>query len=59
MARWGGKAPKQITWVLCLVFYVVALVSHFGVFRVGGNLADWSWIVGYGLLLLAVLVRGL
>lgn len=59
MARGGGKAPKQITWVICLVLYLIPLLNHFGVFRVRGDLADWSWIIGYALLLLAVQVRGL
>jgi hypothetical protein len=59
MARGGGKAPKQITGVLCLVLYLIALLSHLGMFRVRGDLADWAWMIGYGLLLLAVQVRGL
>ncbi len=59
MTRGGGKAPKQIIWVICLILYLVALAAHFGVFRVGGNVAEWSWIIGYGLLLIAVQVRGL
>ena len=59
MARGGGKAPKQITWIICLILYLVALLAHFGVFRVSGDVAQWSWIIGYGLLLIAVQVRGL
>jgi hypothetical protein len=59
MVRGGGKAPKQITWVICLVLYLVALAAHFGVFHVRGDVAEWSWIIGYGLLLIAVQVRGL
>ena len=59
MARGGGKAPKQITWIICLILYLVALLAHFGVFRVSGDVAEWSWIIGYGLLLIAVQVRGL
>ena len=57
MAR--GKAPKQITWIICLILYVVALLAHFGVVRVDATIATWSWIIGYGLLLLAVQVRDL
>ncbi len=59
MARGGGKAPKQITWIICLILYLVAVLAHFGVFRVSGDIAQWSWIIGYGLLLVAVQVRGL
>ena len=59
MARGGGKAPKQIIWVICLVLYLVALLAHFGVLHVQGDVANWSWIIGFGLLLAAVQVRGL
>jgi hypothetical protein len=59
MARGSGKAPKQITWIICLILYVVALAAHFGVFHVSGDIASWSWIIGFGLLLAAVQVRGL
>jgi len=59
MARGGGKAPKQIIWVICLVLYLVALLAHFGVLHVQRDIADWSWIIGFGLLLAAVQVRGL
>jgi hypothetical protein len=59
MARGTGKAPKQITWIICLILYLVALLAHFGVIRVGSDIALWSWIIGYGLLLAAVQVRGL
>ncbi|MDP9194974.1 MAG: hypothetical protein M3P06_25035 [Acidobacteriota bacterium] len=59
MAQGGGKAPKQITWIICLVLYVVALLAHFAVVKVGGDIAAWSWIIGFGLLLAAVQVKGL
>jgi hypothetical protein len=59
MAFGGGKAPKQITWVICLVLYVVALLAHFRVVHVSADIAEWSWIIGYGLLLVAIQVRGL
>lgn len=59
MARVGVSAPKEITWVICLILYLVALLAHFGVFRLGGDIATWSWIIGFGLLLVAVRVRGL
>jgi hypothetical protein len=59
MARGAGKAPKQITWLICLILYAVALVAHFGVVRMSGNIADWAWIGGFGLLLAAVQIRGL
>jgi hypothetical protein len=59
MGRGAGKAPKQITWIICLVLYIVALLAHFGVVKMGGDIATWSWIIGFGLLLAAVQVRGL
>jgi len=54
-----GNAPKHITWIICLVLYLVALLAHFGVIRMDRSIAEWSWIIGYGLLLAAVQVRGL
>lgn len=54
-----GKAPKQVTWIICLVLYVIALLAYFGVVHPGGQIAAWSWIIGFGLLLVAVQVRGL
>ena len=59
MARGGGKAPKQITWLICLALYLVAVLAHFRVVQVRADVATWSWIIGYGLLLLAVQLRGL
>jgi len=57
--RNSGKAPTMIVWVICLVLYVVALAAHFGVVAIGAPLALWSWIIGFGLLLVACRVRGL
>lgn len=54
-----SNAPRQITWVICLVLYLVALLAHFGGVRMDSNVALWSWVIGYGLLLVAVQVRGL
>lgn len=54
-----GKAPKQVTWIICVILYLVAVLTHFGVLHLGGGIGDWSWIVGYALLLIAVQVRGL
>ncbi len=59
MAGQSGKAPKNITWIICLVLYVIALVAHFGLAPIPGNIATWSWIIGFGLLLVAVRVKGL
>lgn len=58
MAR-GGNAPNNITWIICVILYVVALLAHFGVVHVSSDIAVWSWIVGFGLLLVACRLRGL
>lgn len=55
----SGKAPKHITWIICLVLYAIALLAHFGIVSFGGGLGAWSWIIGFALLLIAVKVRGL
>ena len=59
MARGGGKAPRQITWLICLILYLVAVLAHFRVVQVRADVATWSWIIGYAVLLLAVQLRGL
>lgn len=57
--RNSGKAPTFVVWVISLVLYIVALASAFGVVTVAGSVAMWSWIIGFGLLLVACRVRGL
>ena len=59
MARGGNNAPKNITWVICLVLYLIAILNVFGVISVPANVAMWSWIVGFAVLLISVNVRGL
>jgi hypothetical protein len=59
MARGGSNAPNQITWIICVILYIVALLTHFGVVHVPSDIAVWSWILGFGLLLVACRVRGL
>lgn len=58
MAR-RTNAPKFITWIICLVLFVVAILAHFGMIQVSRDIASWSWIIGYALLLVAVQVKGL
>lgn len=53
------NAPKLITWIISLALFVVALLAHFAVIHVSRDIASWSWIIGYALLLVAVQVRGL
>ncbi|MEO8669770.1 MAG: hypothetical protein ABI411_00570 [Tahibacter sp.] len=57
--RNSGKAPTLVVWIIALVLYIVALAAHFGVVAVSAPLAVWSWIIGFGLLLIACRVRGL
>jgi hypothetical protein len=49
----------MIIWVNCLVLYLVALAAHFGLANIGAPVATWSWIIGFGLLILACRIRGL
>ena len=57
--NFSGKAPTMVVWGISLVLYVVALVAHFGLVRIGSPITEWSWIVGFALLLIACRVRGL
>ena len=56
--RNSGKAPTFVVWVISLVLYIVALASYFGLVPLG-QLSPWTWIIGFGLLLVACRVRGL
>ncbi len=53
------SAPKQITWIICLVLYVIAVLAAFGILRIDSQIAMWSWILGFGVLLVAVQVKDL
>ena len=57
--RNSGNAPKMVSWVISLILFVVALVAHFGLVSIQEPIATWSWIIGFGLLLVACRVRGL
>ena len=54
-----GNAPTLVVWVISLILFVVALAAHFGGFNPGREVATWSWIIGYGLLLVACRVKGM
>ena len=53
------NAPKFITWIISLILFIVAILAHFSFIHVSSDIANWSWIIGYALLLVAVQVRGL
>lgn len=55
----SGKAPTFAVWIISLLLFVVALAAHFGLVKVGEPVATWSWIIGFGLLLIACRVKGL
>jgi len=57
--RNAGNAPTLVVWIISLVLFIVALVAQFGVVRIPDPAATWSWIIGFGLLLIACRVRGL
>ncbi len=59
MMRNSGKAPTMLVWVICLILYAIALAAHFGLVRIGAPIGSWSWVIGFGLLLIACRVRGL
>jgi len=46
-------------WIISLILFLVALVAHFGLVKIGDPVATWCWIIGFALLLLACRVRGL
>lgn len=46
-------------WIISLILFIVALLAQFGVVRISDPIATWSWIIGFGLLLIACRVKGL
>lgn len=59
MPAFSGKAPTLAVWIISLVLFVVALITHFGLIKGGAQISTWSWIIGFALLLIACRVRGL
>jgi hypothetical protein len=51
------NAPTRAVWFICLGLYLLALLSHFDVFRVRADITTWSWILGYALLLVATQMK--
>ena len=54
-----GKGPTMAVWVISLILFLVALAARFDVVSIEEPIATWSWVIGFGLLLLACRVRGL
>lgn len=57
--RNSGKAPTMAVWIISLVLFLIALAGQFGLVKIGDPVTTWSWIIGFGLLLVACRVRGL
>lgn len=55
----GRNAPTNVTWIISFILFLVALAGHFDVVQVPAKVETWSWILGYGLLLVACKVKGL
>jgi len=55
----GRNAPTNVTWVISLILFLVAVGGRFGFIHMGQNIETWSWVIGFGLLLVACKVRGL
>ena len=53
------KEPHHLSFFIALILYVIALLAHFNVIHVSADIALYSWIIGFGLLLLAVRIKGL
>ena len=53
--------PATATWIIALVFGLLGILSHEGVFRIPGLgiQAFWLLAVGFVLLLIAPLVKGI
>ncbi len=55
-----SSAPKQITWIISLALFIVALLGTFGaVAQINGEITQWAWIIGFALILVATKVKDL
>ena len=59
MRKAGGSAPTNVVWIISLILFIVALLAQFHIVRVPAPYADWSWIIGFGLLLIACRIKGM
>ena len=53
------NAPTQVVWIVCFGLYLIALLGHFHVVRIQGNIVSWAWIIGFALLLFATILKRL
>jgi hypothetical protein len=53
------NAPTGVVWIICLLLYAVAMLAHFRIVHIRADVATGSWIIGYGLLLIATQMRRL
>jgi hypothetical protein len=53
------NAPTGAVWIICLLLYAVAMLAQFRIVHMRADIATWSWIIGYGLLLIATQMRRL
>ena len=62
MARRGGfrtQAPKEATFLISLILWVVGLLAGLGVFHLPNNLGFWSLVAAGALLMLGSMLDGL
>ncbi len=53
------SAPKETTWVVAVVVGIVGILMELDVFSLGGIVAWWLIAIGFALLAIASLVKGL
>ena len=53
------SAPKEITWIIAVILGVVGLLMHFGVLSLGGISAMILVGLGFVILAIATLVKGI
>jgi hypothetical protein len=53
------SAPKEITWIIAVILGVAGLLMHFGVLSFGGISAIVLVGLGFVILAIATLVKGL
>ncbi len=57
--RKGPTAPKQITWIIALIFGIAGILGTLTVIPVISGIAFWLVVAGWALLLIATITREL
>jgi hypothetical protein len=53
------SAPSQIVWIIALILGIVGILGYLGIVAALGTYAFWAVVVGWALLVIATIMRGM